>query len=59
MLMIHYLNFYAAYFETSCVFQGYKPLETPRRMWVDKIQIDLEEIERNGMNWIGLFLNRD
>jgi hypothetical protein len=38
-----------------------RPLERPRRRWVDNIKIDLREIGWSGMDWIDLaageFLN--
>jgi hypothetical protein len=34
-----------------------RPLERPRRRWVDDIKIDLGGID--GVNWIGLAQNRD
>jgi hypothetical protein len=34
--------------------EGKRPLERPRRKWVDNIKTDLREIEWDGMDWIGL-----
>jgi hypothetical protein len=31
-----------------------RPLERPRRRWVDNIKMDLREIGWDGMVWIGL-----
>jgi hypothetical protein len=31
-----------------------RPLRKPRRVWVDNIKIDIEDIEWDDMNWIGL-----
>jgi hypothetical protein len=36
-----------------------RPLERPRRRWVDKIKIDLREIGWHGMDWIDLAQDRD
>jgi hypothetical protein len=34
--------------------EGKRPLEGPRRRWMDKIKMDLREIRWDGMVWIGL-----
>jgi hypothetical protein len=39
--------------------EGKRPLGRPGRRWVDNIKMDLREIGCDGMNWIGLTLNRD
>jgi hypothetical protein len=39
--------------------QGKRPLETPRRRWVDNIKIDLREGGWDGMGWIELAQDRD
>jgi hypothetical protein len=39
--------------------EGKKPLQRPRRMWVDNIKIDLREIGWDGMDWIDLVQDRD
>jgi hypothetical protein len=39
--------------------EGKNPLGRPRLMWVDKIKMDLREIEWNGMDWIDLAQGRD
>jgi hypothetical protein len=33
--------------------KGKRPLERPRRRWVDNIKMDLREIESDGMVWTG------
>jgi hypothetical protein len=38
---------------------GKGPLERPRRMWVDNIKKNLEEIGWDSVNWIGLAQDRD
>jgi hypothetical protein len=39
--------------------EGERPLERPRRGWVDSIKIDLGKIEWGGEDWIGLAQDRD
>jgi hypothetical protein len=39
--------------------EGKRPLRRPRRRWVDNIEIDLREIELDGMDWIDLAQDRD
>jgi hypothetical protein len=39
--------------------EGKSPLGRPRRRWVDGIEINLREIEWNGMDWIDLAQDRD
>jgi hypothetical protein len=39
--------------------EGKRPLERPRRRWVDNIKMDLREIGWDGMNWINLAQNMD
>jgi hypothetical protein len=39
--------------------EGKRPLVRPRRRWEDNIKIDLEEVDREGMDWIGLAQDRD
>jgi hypothetical protein len=34
--------------------EGKRPLERPRRTWVDNIQMNLREIGWDGVDWIGL-----
>jgi hypothetical protein len=36
-----------------------KPLGTPRRRWVDNIEIDLREAEWDVVDWIDLAQDRD
>jgi hypothetical protein len=36
-----------------------RPLGRPRRGWVDNIQVDLREIEWDGMDWMDLAPNRE
>ena len=36
-----------------------RPLGRPRRRWVNKIRMDLQEVECGYMNWIGLTQDRD
>jgi hypothetical protein len=35
------------------------PLERPRRRWVDNIEMDLREIEWDGVDWIDMAQDRD
>jgi hypothetical protein len=39
--------------------EGKRPLERPRRRWVDNIKTELREIEWNGMDWIDLAQDRE
>jgi hypothetical protein len=39
--------------------EGKRPLERPRRRWVDNIKLDLREIEWDGVNWIDMAQDRD
>jgi hypothetical protein len=39
--------------------EGKRPLERPRRRWVDNIKMDLREIGWGGMDWMDLAQNRD
>jgi hypothetical protein len=34
--------------------EGKRPLERPRRRWIDNIEMDLLEIGWGGVDWIGL-----
>jgi hypothetical protein len=36
-----------------------RPLERPRRKWVDNIKMVLREMGRDGMDWIDLAQDRD
>jgi hypothetical protein len=38
--------------------EGKRPLERPRRSWIDNIKMDLLEIGLNVVNWIGLAQDR-
>jgi hypothetical protein len=38
---------------------GRKPLERPRRRWVDNIKVDLREIRWGSMDWIDVAQDRD
>ena len=39
--------------------EGRRPLERPRRRWVDNIRMDVEEVGRGYMDGIGLAQDRD
>jgi hypothetical protein len=39
--------------------EGKRPLERPRRRWVDNIKMDIEEDGWGGVDWIGLAQDRD
>jgi hypothetical protein len=39
--------------------EGKGPLGRPRRRWEDNIQMDLQEVECGGMDWIDLVRDRD
>jgi hypothetical protein len=39
--------------------EGSRPLERPRRRWVDNIKIDLRHKGWDGMDWIDLAWDRD
>jgi hypothetical protein len=39
--------------------EGKRPLERPRRRWVDNIKMDLREIGWDCMDWIELAQDRD
>jgi hypothetical protein len=39
--------------------EGKRPLERPRRRWVDNIKMDLRGIRWDGMDWIDLAQDRD
>jgi hypothetical protein len=39
--------------------EGKRPLERPRRMWVDNIRTDLGEVGWGDVDWIGLAQDRD
>ena len=39
--------------------EGKRPLERPRRRWVDNIRMDLQEVGCGCMDWTGLAQDRD
>jgi hypothetical protein len=39
--------------------EGKRPLERPRRRWVDNIRMDLGEVELRDVDWIGLAQDRN
>jgi hypothetical protein len=39
--------------------EGKKPLERPRRRWVDNIKIDIREIGYDGADWVDLAQDRE
>jgi hypothetical protein len=39
--------------------EGKRPLGRPRRIWVDNIRIDLQEVGCGYVDWIGLAQDRD
>jgi hypothetical protein len=39
--------------------EGKRPLERPRRKWVNHVKMYLREIGRGGMDWIDLAQDRD
>jgi hypothetical protein len=39
--------------------EGKRPLGRPRRRWEDNIKTDLQEVGREGMDWIELAQDRD
>jgi hypothetical protein len=39
--------------------EGKRPLGGPRRRWVDNINMDLEEIGWDGVDWIGVAQDRN
>ena len=38
---------------------GRRPVERPRRKWLDNIRVDLQEVGCGYMDWIGLAQGRD
>jgi hypothetical protein len=38
---------------------GRRPLGRPRRRWLDNIRMELVEVGRGDVDWIGLALHRD
>jgi hypothetical protein len=39
--------------------EGKRPLERPRRRWINNIRMDREEVGRGDVDWIGLAQDRD
>jgi hypothetical protein len=39
--------------------EGKRPLERPRRRWVDNIRMNLVEVEWGDVDWIGLAKDRN
>jgi len=39
--------------------EGRRPMERPRRRWVDNIRMDFQEVGCGYMDWIGLTQDRD
>jgi hypothetical protein len=39
--------------------EGRRPLGRPRRKWLDNIRINLVEVGRGDVDWIGLAQDRD
>ena len=39
--------------------KGKRPLERPRRRWEDNINMDLQEMRCEGMDWIDVAQDRD
>ena len=39
--------------------KGKRSVERPRRRWKDNIKMDLQEVGREGMDWIELSQDRD
>ena len=39
--------------------EGKRPLGRPKRGWEDNINVDLQEVEYGGMDWIELTQDRD
>ena len=39
--------------------EGKRPMGRPRRIWVDNIRMDLQEVRCGYMDWIGLAQDRD
>jgi hypothetical protein len=39
--------------------EGMKSLGRPRHRWLDKMNMDLGEVEWSGMDWIGLTQDKD
>jgi len=39
--------------------EGKRPIGRPRRKWVDNIRMDIQEVGRGYMDWIGQAQDRD
>jgi hypothetical protein len=39
--------------------EGRRPLGRPKRRWVDNIRMDIVEVGRSDVDWIGLAQDRD
>jgi len=39
--------------------EGNKPLGRPRRSWMDNIEMDLQKVSWDGMDWTNLAQNRE
>ena len=39
--------------------EGKRPMERPRRRWVDNIRMDLQEVGCGHVDWIGLVQDRE
>jgi len=39
--------------------EGRRPLGRPKHRWEDNIKMDLQKVEREGMDWINLAQDRD
>ena len=39
--------------------EGRRPLERPRRRWLDNIKMDLREVGWVGLDWVDLAVDRD
>jgi hypothetical protein len=46
-------------FQTKYRPEGKRPLGSPRRRWVDNIRMDLGEVGRGDVGWIGLVQDRN
>jgi hypothetical protein len=39
--------------------EGKRPLGRPRRRWIDNVKVDLGEVGRGSVDWIGLVQDRN
>ena len=60
-IMNHAIHFYVVLTIVVLVGkpEGKRPLERPRRSWMDNIRMDLQEVGCVYMDWIGLAQDRD